>query len=687
MDDFNRFTVLNNWHQRMETITKVLLLLCICLLFGLSNDIGSSYTYRDSAVNLTARLVRAHSSDAITSEFKASLVEKYGTYDKTANSEFMLASNGTEVAVDINSSFSTTTLQESNVDESDRIKTDGQYIYVSSLHTPTIKTFETDNAQPPNTVEVSTKTLRLRDDALFSGIYLRPEVNQLIALASESGSNNQAMGAWFTNEFWSGRKTEVFNLDISTPSDPKKLSKLTLDGQLISSRRVDATLYLATRQTVSIPGLILQPMNANEAAYNQKIIEDTSIKDMLPKHEINGTRTDSFDLNDCYYAANQTSSHTQHSIISLLAIDLDSTDLSPKGQCFIGDAETIYASAQAIYLASTPKTTIDSSNIITAEPATTEIHKFTLDGLKTDYAGSGTIEGHLGWNQSQKSFRMSEKDGYLRVLSYVGEHAGSIESPARLSILGENADNDTLEVVSTLPNDSRPEPLGKKGELIYGSRFVGDRGFLVTFRTTDPLYILDLADPTNPSILSALMIDGYSDYLQPVGENFLIGIGKDAVAQLPDDPFNSPNGAWYQGVKLSLIDISNPSAPLEKETIILGKRGTETAVSKSHHAITTLMKDDTLQINFPVSLHEAEIDNFGLEKHPSDYSGWSHDALYRYDIDTKSGEISALKPIVAKMSNVPETAEYYFDTNWEHDRSVILGDHAYYLKRDELFTQ
>ena len=220
-------------------------------------------------------------------------------------------------------------------------------------------------------------------------------------------------------------------------------------------------------------------------------------------------------------------------------------------------------------MASTPDPYSDDfSDVVYHVSATTEIHKFSLDGLQTDYVGSTTIEGHLGWNQNQKSFRMSEKDGFLRILSYVGEQSNSFDSPARLHILKEATQTKTLETVAVLPNEAHPQPLGKKGELIYGSRFVGDRGYLVTFRTTDPLYILDLADPTNPYILSALEIDGYSDYLQPVGENYLLGIGKDAVAQLPDDPFESPNGAWYQGVKLSLIDIRDPTAPIEKETII-----------------------------------------------------------------------------------------------------------------------
>ena len=685
MDDINLFTVLNYRHQRMETITKVLLLLCVTILFAYSTGSGDGKLTNNDAAKIPAGLVRAHSSDTLAVQFKASLIKQYGSFDEEASSDFMLASDGKEVAPDINSSFSTTTLQENSVDESDRLKTDGQYIFVSSLQTPTIKIFEIDNSEKPQVSEILVKTQN--NDTLISGLYLRREANQLIALASENRSKSQAMSAWFNKEHWSNRKTEIFNLDLSDPTSPSQVSKLTFDGQLISSRRIDNILYLATRQTVTLPELILQPTNEGEATYNRRVIENTSMEDLLPQHEINGKRAALFDFNDCYYAANQGSNHSQQSIISLLAIDLDSIDATPKGHCYIGDAETIYASANAIYLASTPDPySNEFSDVVYDASATTEIHKFSLEGLQTNYVGSTTIEGHLGWNQNQKSFRMSEKDGFLRVLSYVGEQTNSYDSPARLHILKEDENANALEIIATLPNETHPQPLGKKGELIYGSRFVGDRGYLVTFRTTDPLYILDLSDPSNPFILSALEIDGYSDYLQPVGENYLLGIGKDAVAQLPDDPFESPNGAWYQGVKLSLIDIRDPAAPIEKETIILGKRGTETAVSKSHQALTTLMKGNTLQINLPVSLHETEVETYASDKHPSDYFGWTQDALYRFNIDTTNGEISSLPPIVATMKDVPASAEYYFDTAWQHDRSVIIGDHAYYLKRDELFS-
>jgi len=629
-------------------------------------------------------LVRAHSSDDLKTHLTHSLLEKYGTFDESAESEFILASDDVGTAPSNSATFSSTTLQHSGVDESDRLKTDGRYLYIAATHTPSIKIVEASSAAPL----LSEVSLQTQHGAQLSGLYLRKDHQQLIALASGGHNNRQNASAWFSDTYWKSRKTEIFTLDISEPEAPTAISKLTLDGKLISSRRIGSILYLATRHTATLPDLIEYPENSTQARVNHSLISDLSLESLLPTYEINNEKQALFNAQDCLYAGKSHLNYSQHSVISLLAIDLNDAVPTPKGQCFVGDVETVYASADAIYLATTQyQYTNDVSEVIYKGSPSTQIHKFTLDGLHTDYAGSASIEGHLGWQQNQKALRMSEENGILRVLSYVGAQADSIESPARLHVLKQSANDMALDIIATLPNAKQPQPLGKKGEHIYASRFIGDRGYLVTFQNTDPLYILDLSDPSNPYILSALNIEGYSDLLHPVGENYLLGVGKEAIAQTPnEDDFTAPRGAWYQGVKLSLIDISDPSSPFEKQTIVLGKRGSETAASITHHALTTLRTGNTLQVNLPVSLHEEVVDNYGAAAHPVDHFGWTQEALYRFDIDINRGEISALKPIVAKMNDVPEDAAYYYDTGWQYDRSAIINGDAYYLKRDEIFT-
>ncbi len=115
------------------------------------------------------------------------------------------------------------------------------------------------------------------------------------------------------------------------------------------------------------------------------------------------------------------------------------------------------------------------------------------------------------------------------------------------------------------------ENLGS-GENFKSVRFMGTRCYLVTFMNTDPLFVIDLSQPTQPKLLGELVIPGYSDYLHPFDDTHLIGVGKDAVVD------NSSNFAWYQGLKLSLFDVSDVAKPKEIAKISIGDRGTNSEV-------------------------------------------------------------------------------------------------------------
>ena len=187
---------------------------------------------------------------------------------------------------------------------------------------------------------------------------------------------------------------------------------------------------------------------------------------------------------------------------------------------------------------------------------------------------------------------MGESQGALFIVSTTNEEeittgVGidlSSQPTHRLTVLKESdpdQDNNlTLEQVAILPNEQNPAPIGKPGERIYSVRYLGDRGYIVTFDKVDPLYVLDLSNPEAPIISGELEIEGYSDYLHPVGENHLLGIGKDA--------FNDGNTTWYQGIQIGFFDVTDISAPLSIKTELIGMRGSETEVSYDHKAFTFL---------------------------------------------------------------------------------------------------
>jgi uncharacterized secreted protein with C-terminal beta-propeller domain len=110
------------------------------------------------------------------------------------------------------------------------------------------------------------------------------------------------------------------------------------------------------------------------------------------------------------------------------------------------------------------------------------------------------------------------------------------------------------------------------GENFHSARFMGNRCYLVTFKKTDPLFVIDLSNATNPQVLGELKIPGYSDYLHPYDETHLIGVGKNTVEAEEGD------FAWYQGIKISLFDVSNVTNPVQDATYVIGDRGSDTPV-------------------------------------------------------------------------------------------------------------
>ena len=635
--------------------------------------------------------LKAAASDAeLESQIKTSLLNSYGTLNNyysnyltdTLSSEAVPAADSAPTS---SNNTSSTNTQESAVDEADRLKTDGEFLYVSSLDSPAISIFEAEVGAAPL---VKKQTLNTINSVPLSGFYLRSDQDQLVTISGDAVNSYPVWDMWFAPYHWQNRKTEIFDLNISNPAVPSQESKLTIDGQLISSRRIGSYLYLATRHTPMPSDLIEYPTSQTDVAFNRSTINSADLDDLLPSYQINdGAKQDLFESGDCFVTDYDNANNQQSSIISVIAINLDAASPEPEAKCFVGDAETLYVSEKALYLATTGYQYDVTNGISTYNGTpTTEIHKFALDGTDAAYKGSSSVPGHLGWQQDLKPFRMSEYNDVLRIITYVGAQLGSVDSPAHLYTLRENATGDALEIIGQLPNETHPAPLGKVGEQIYATRFIGEKGYLVTFRTTDPLYIIDLSDPANPFIASELEIDGYSDYLHPVGENYLLGIGKDAKADtLTGNGNGDDRGAWYQGVKLSLIDISNPQAPFEKDKIIIGKRGTDTAVSNSHHALTTLQTGTTLKLALPINLHDTNPDPSHSYYEPTDpryVYDWTQSELYRLNIDTVSGDISILDSIVAETNT---TGNNYY-TRYESDRSVMIGDEVYYLHKDEIKT-
>lgn len=592
---------------------------------------------------------------------------------------------GNQTAVNV----SATTLQEAGVDEDDLVKTDGAFLYnLSTAETAdrgsrNVLQRHRLNANTPQTDAPDTVVLPWGKGLAGSGFFLDTERNQAIALA-QGGLSNGIHDLWFApGRYWGTGVTEVTFVDTGRSWRVKR--HMRLSGALIGSRRVDSTLYLLLRSYPIWP--LTTPTSLPKA--DQLALDAAAL---LPTQQIDqGVAQPLVQTADCLVPRNGTDVQPSGDIITLVALDLASPESRQASRCFVGPTEAFYLSERNVYLATTGQTYALSGRFpVYSTLARTDIHQFSLNGLEMNYQGSGSVTGHLGFEQNRKSFRMGEHKGVLRVFTQTGRQFGGwvglpvlapaapssasvdtalatnanmpTESPGKLTVL--NARNGVLETIGELPNARRPNPLGKPGEQLYASRFLGNRGYLVTYRLIDPLYVIDLTDPADPHVLGELEVSGYSDYLFPLSEHLLLGVGKEAIS---DNSLGDGRAAWYQGVKLSVIDLTDPTRPTEIAKSIIGKRGTDATVLHNHHGIALQHRPDSVRVALPVSLRET--DTAYTTGRVNDFYGFTRNELRKFEVNVSARSLTQKPALVVDA----------IERNLDDDRAVIWNDQVHHF--------
>lgn len=466
--------------------------------------------------------------------------------------------------------YSTTNIQEIGVDESDVIKSDGMYFYMARGETVRIV-----KADPVEELEeVAQITVGTQVDSMYLYNDTLIIVGQLYeAAGAEPGAPGMEIFIWPPYQVSSS--VVVSQFDIREPSQPVKMKDVELDGALVTSRLTGGQLIVVLTYLPELPA------GATRAA-----IESMTIDEIVP--QIQGASTTTLVSWDSYYRPSPGDGYASTVVATLDADDVANVFGST---AVLAQAGTIYASTEALYTTNTDYDANDDYR------ETTIIHKFAFqEQAAAKYVGSGKIPGRL-LNQ----FSLGEQDGYLRVATHVDNFeffgfggvgfddvAVSVASSPvaqerdagpynALYVLEE--DNDALEVVGSIEGIA-------PGEDLYSARFVGDHAFLVTFRRIDPLFVVDLSEPNDPTMRGELKIPGYSDYLHPVGDDLLIGVGR-AV----DEQTN-----WTGGVQLSLFDVSDWDNPTAIEQIEIGGGWSWTEVASTHKAFTFVPSTGLLAI-------------------------------------------------------------------------------------------
>ncbi len=331
-------------------------------------------------------------------------------------------------------------------------------------------------------------------------------------------------------------------------------------------------------------------------AHNDQVIDESGPENWLPKYvfeDLSGgapSYTEGL-LVDCENAMHP-GSFSGHNLLSVLTLDLGSELSLGHVVGIFSEGETVYSSRENLYVATHPWWSAWNP----VDEFTSYVHKFELESSKSEYVASGQVPGYL-----LSQWAMSEHNGDLRVASTDQDGWNTETSHSLVTVLREEG--------GELKQVGQVDGLGQ-GEEIYAVRFMGDRGYIVTFRQIDPLYTLDLTDPTSPAVKGELKINGYSAYLHPVAENLLLGVGRDG-----DD-----EGTVF-GTQLSLFDVSDMANPVRLHATDIGSDWGSSEVEFDHKAFLYWQPSQTVVV--PVNSWSFEGD---VESHFNGALGYQVDA-------------------------------------------------------------
>ena len=424
--------------------------------------------------------------------------------------------------------FSGTNVQEAGVDEPDQVKTDGKRIFVAENG----RLYALDARSDPPKLLGSIPLEGYGQELLLAGDRLL--VMSGAPIAYPIGLVRAALVPQIAPQ-----ASTITLVDVSDASSMKVLKTMSVGGGYLSARLTGHTarvIFSATPQVLPV----LQ--SAGTGAQRPKIARTTT-PDWRPSYKLRRGRTGKVARHALVRCTSIQRPDVFSGLNSLTVLTIDiAKGLDPVDtDAIMTDGQTVYASPDNLYVA-TQKAIAEQPN--SAQPPVsqqTEIHTFDISQPdETVYRGSGVVSGTL-LNQ----YSVSEQDGLLRV--------ASTEAPLWWSPTENQPSQSFVTVLKqdrgVLREIGRVGGLGR-GERIYAVRFLGDVGYVVTFRQVDPLYTVGLSDPEHPKVLGSLDLLGYSAYLHPVGDGLLLGVGQAATDQ-----------GRTQGTQVSLFDVSDPAKP------------------------------------------------------------------------------------------------------------------------------
>ena len=524
--------------------------------------------------------------------------------------------------------YSTTNIQVENVDEADIVKTDGDYIYSISEDNVII----TDVKDPKQPKVVA--TIKSEDDDIPEDIILYKD--KLVVISTKG---NQTQRYYYNNRM----NTVVKIYNITSREKPVLTKSYEMYEPYYISRCIDNVLYVISS------GNLRKEDDKIVVGYN----EDNMEKEMS--------------IDKIKYLKDVKT--TKQTLISTVDLNNETADI--KLDSYLMNISNAYVSENAIYLLN-QKYNNDSKIPIkllfgfkgvfgledyyemdSESGYYTEIYKFDIKE-NVEYKAKTKVKG-----KTINQYSLDEKDNHLRIALY--DNDGS-----RVAIFDED-----LKQIGISDNVA-------KGEKMYSSRFIGDKVYFVTYKTIDPLFVMDLSNEAKPKVLGKLKIPGYSTYLHPYDENHIIGIGmetKEIINRNSNGKVISTT-AKVVGMKMALFDVSNVNSPVQISSVVIGDSRTTSAILTNPKALLFSKEKSLIAIpvnnysqDFEVTLsnnYETMINNYTKYSKPYNAEGY-----FVYNINVQDG--FKLKGVITHEKT---NATYYY-SNSKLLRGLYIDNNLY----------
>ena len=529
---------------------------------------------------------------------------------------------------------STTNIQVENVDEADITKTDGDYIYSLSGSDVVIT-----NVQDPTNIKIESK-IQSEEDYNPEDLILYND--KLVVISTKYIKYSQS-------------NTLVSVYDVTKKDEPKLVKSCMLPEKYYTSRSIDGKLL------VIASGKLREEANKVVTYYE----EDNSKKEIGLE---NIKRLKKLISND------QT---------PIATINLQSTD-NVKVNSYLFNVENAYISEKNMYLL---------NELYSNENSGFEKRVKNLFGIK------GVI-GFFNYMINEDYYDYAEYDDYTNIYKFSIQEDGSIEYLAKNKVRGttinqfsldeynenlriglETSDGSKVVVLDSKLNKIGETECLSKGEKMYSTRFLGEKAYMVTYKNTDPLYVIDLSNPKEPTVLGKLKIPGYSTYLHPYDANHLIGIGMQTKETVHRDSQGrvTYTSARITGMKMALFDVSDVNNPKQISQTVIGDSRTTSAILTNHKALLFSKEKGILAIpvNSYPSDFEVESSSDDISKLVSQYTNYNKNYTAEgyavYNINLTDG--FNLKGII--NHEIIKTSGYRYGYSGKLLRGLWIEDNLY----------